>query len=391
MSIADNEDAEEEEEEEEEEAQGNYDINSFNANLSGEKAEEIKGQEAIPGDDSQLKSDMKNAQTRDAIDELWNDLNKKTADIDDEIDPNSHEDYQLLYENTIEDMSIQCLYNKLYGPHKHEEQPDKYFWNVYLEENKNYDISISTDWEKEDAADIIPQFYRDDSKIIEDYSIEELKEDFSDMKNVKMECTYVHPLNHSIGPSKCDIVETHNTYFVSPMKFIVRGFVDNKGFMYCDCFNPMSICIVEQKYDKKKNKFSVHMKYYFRVNFVKSVRFFQNKIRTEAINETTKTYKESFDPVTEKYLEKFQPQFKRPIPVLKKKLTKSAKLMMKMEDMETEHEEQVATLKKSYEQQISKLSQELESVKEVNSQLSTRLYMAIGLFLLLLFIFKAFS
>lgn len=359
-----------------------------NADLSGEKREEVKGEVK---EEKQEKFDFRNQQVREIVEEIWKEQEKKLEMIEDELDPNVHPDYQEVFDFTVEDMSIQCFYNNIYGPKKHEDVPEKYFWHTYLEENKNYDIEFSPGWDENDPDTQIPDYFKDENKTIEDFSEEQLKESFNEIKSAKVTFKYVHPLNNTIGPSKCDVIEKVTTYFVSPMKFICRVFVVNMGFTYWDYFNPMGISIVEQKYDKRKNKFSVHLRYFFRVNFVKSVMFFQNKIKTEAVNETTKWYKDFIGPMISKYLERQKPKFKRPLPKIKKKMTKADKLRMQMEDMETTHEEELQILRKDYETKISDLNQEIEQMKDQNAQLAKRLYIAIVCFLLLAVLLKLFS
>jgi hypothetical protein len=363
-------------------------VQQNNINLSGEKAEEIKGEEPENGG---AKLDFRNQQTRDLVDEICEEQEKKVELIEDELDPDSHPDYQQVFELTLDDMTIQWFYNNIYGPKRHEDIPDKYFWHTYLEENKNYDIEVTTGWDQNDPDTEIPDYYKDMNKTVEDFSPEELKESFSQIKSAKVTFKYVHPLNNAIGPSKCDVIETVTTYFISPMKFIWRAFVVNMGFTYWDYFNPMGISIVEQKYDKKKNRFSVNLRYFFRVNFVKSVMFFQNKIKTEAINETTKWFKDFIGPMITQYLERHQSKFKRPLPKLKKKMTKADRLRMQIEDMEIAHEEELQVLRKDYESQISVLNQEIQQVREQNDQLAKRLYIAIVCFLLLAILLKSFS
>ena len=86
---------------------------------------------------------------------------------------------------------------------------------------------------------------------------------------------YTHPLKQVMGPSKCEVSETQTHHFISPTKVIVSTKVSNSGFTFSDCFFPLYIFNIEQVYDKKKNKLSIEVKKYLRVNFVKSVMFFQ--------------------------------------------------------------------------------------------------------------------
>lgn len=152
----------------------------------------------------------------------------------------------------------------------------------------------------------------------------------------------------------------------------------------------MSITIVTQHYDKKKNKLSVTFKHYFRVNFVKSVMFFQGKIKSEAINETSGIYKNSLEPMIIKHLSKFQENFKRPIPKIKKKLSKAAKLQMQIEDMEAEHEDQLKSIQKNYETQISQLKEEMSSLESKNNSLNQRFKIMLAVMILLIVTYKLF-
>lgn len=150
----------------------------------------------------------------------------------------------------------------------------------------------------------------------------------------------------------------------------------------------MSIMVVEQNYDKKKNKMSVNLRFFFRVNFVKSVMFFQGKIKNEGISESKKVSKNIFEPLVTKYLSKYQENFVRPIPKTKKKLTKAAKLQMQIEDMEAEHEEQTKALRKDYESQIAKLKEDLAAAQTESSNLNQRFKITIVAFVILVIIYK---
>lgn len=158
--------------------------------------------------------------------------------------------------------------------------------------------------------------------------------------------------------------------------------------MYSDCFNPMGIAILQQNYDKKKNKFSVNFRYFFRINFVKKVRFFQGKIKTEGTNETEKVYNEVFEPMVKDYLSENQKRLTRPVPKTKKKLTKSAKLKAKMEDMEESHKEEIDALKKDYDKQISTMKSEITTLKAENDTLKQRTYIIIAVVVSLVIFYK---
>jgi hypothetical protein len=63
-------------------------------------------------------------------------------EIKDELDPNWHPDYEEINEFTIDNMTLQFFYNRIYGPKEHDDAEDKNFWRVYLDEQKNYDIEV---------------------------------------------------------------------------------------------------------------------------------------------------------------------------------------------------------------------------------------------------------
>lgn len=153
----------------------------------------------------------------------------------------------------------------------------------------------------------------------------------------------------------------------------------------------MGIHIAEQIYDKKKNKLSVTFRLYFRVNFLKSVMFFENKIRNGASEETKKVYQDFFVPMIIKYLAKYEPRFVRPIPKIKKKLTKADKLQLQIEDMQTEHEDEILALKKDYEKQIVTLKQLLENSNEERAVLAQRIQIIAGALLVLVLLLILYS
>lgn len=150
----------------------------------------------------------------------------------------------------------------------------------------------------------------------------------------------------------------------------------------------MGITIVEQLYDKKKNKFSVNFKYNFRVNFVKSVMFFQNKIKSEALNETTKVYKSIVEPMITEYLANYQDQFKRPAPKIKKKMSKAARLQMQLEDLQADHEEQIKVLKKEHDTKINELQEKLNILHSEHTNLNLKLKGGIAGLILLIILYK---
>lgn len=231
-------------------------------------------------------------------------------------------------------------------------------------------------------------FFKDENKTIEDFDIEEIKEQFKEIKHTKLQMKYTHPLTQAFGPSKCDIQETQTAYFVSPTKIVIRYFIEQFGFTFCDWFNPMGIVVLEQDYDKKKNKFSVNLQFFFRVDFVKSVSFFKSKIKNEALAATQKVYSEYFDPMVTEYMAKYQPKFVRPVPKLKKKMTKAAKLQLQIEDMEADHQEEIAKLRKDYESQVSALKNQLEQASVDHNTVLLRVKIAAVVAVFVLIIFK---
>jgi methyl-accepting chemotaxis protein len=153
----------------------------------------------------------------------------------------------------------------------------------------------------------------------------------------------------------------------------------------------MGIHIAEQMYDKKKNKLSVSVQIYFRVNFVKSVMFFEKKIKTEAIEQTKKMYDYNFIPVIIQYLAKLMPRFVRPIPKIKKKLTKADKLLVQIDDMQTEQEEEILALKKDFDKQLSTLKQTLEDLNEQHDTLTRNVKMIAGVVLVAMLFYMLYA
>lgn len=114
--------------------------------------------------------------------------------------------------------------------------------------------------------------------------------------------------------------------------------------------------------------------------------FFKKKIWNETKKETTTTFTDILVPKIEKYLSPSFSKFVRPIPKTKKKLTKSDKLKMQLEDMEVEHEEQITELKKDFDHKVKAKEEELEQTKEQLEQFIMNAKIGAGAFVALLFV-----
>lgn len=130
----------------------------------------------------------------------------------------------------------------------------------------------------------------------------------------------------------------------------------------------MLISIIEQDYNKKSNQFNVNFRIFFRVNFMKKVMFIQGMIKNEAIRSTELSYSSVIGPLIAEYLQKFQCKFIRPLPVVKKKITKAARLMMEIEELKATHEENLKEVNKQADQNIAKLNAEIEALNRANNE-----------------------
>lgn len=148
----------------------------------------------------------------------------------------------------------------------------------------------------------------------------------------------------------------------------------------------MSIIMIEQFYDKKKNKFSVTMSLNFRVNFVKSVMFFQSKITKEAYKETTMVFNDKFHPLVLEYFGNFKGKFARPIPKTKKKLTKFDKLAIEFDEYRTQQEETTQQLNSEHQKELQILRDQIEELSSQNLAVKNRLIMAMAAFVIIILI-----
>ena len=64
-------------------------------------------------------------------------------DVKEEIDPDCHKDYDLINEYKVENMSIQCFYNRILGPQKYEDKGDISFWPTYHNKAGNLNIKVN--------------------------------------------------------------------------------------------------------------------------------------------------------------------------------------------------------------------------------------------------------
>lgn len=122
--------------------------------MSGEKAvdkdayqairinEEIKEGGSQPDGENQHKLDLKSAQVREQIYEICKENEFKLEQIQDELDPNSHPEYEEINDITVENMTLQFFYNRIYGPKEYDDGEGRNFWRVFLDEQKNYDIEV---------------------------------------------------------------------------------------------------------------------------------------------------------------------------------------------------------------------------------------------------------
>lgn len=73
--------------------------------------------------------------------------------------------------------------------------------------------------------------------------------------------------------------------------------VENEGFPYASTFMPMTLTTLTQEIDPETKKFSVRQTIEIQVKFIKTVRFFKNKIKTKAHAEMEANTKEVLIPL----------------------------------------------------------------------------------------------
>lgn len=59
-----------------------------------------------------------------------------------ELTPESHKDYIEVFDKTFDDISIQCVYNNIYGAKKFEATGEFTFWPTFLISAGNSDMEV---------------------------------------------------------------------------------------------------------------------------------------------------------------------------------------------------------------------------------------------------------
>lgn len=128
---------EEEEEEEEGKSQSSQKEVQVQLHASGQKAaqrnfEPENSPESNEGQND-VKLDIRNPENMKRVDELWHKNDLKIKEINDELDPDWNEEYQELYKYSIDNMTLPCFYNRIFGCQPYEGTDDKIFWRHHIE------------------------------------------------------------------------------------------------------------------------------------------------------------------------------------------------------------------------------------------------------------------
>ena len=197
----------------------------------------------------------------------------KLKEVDEEFLPKNLSAFKLVSEEVFEGVSLNTFYNKIYGDYKTES--DKTFIHNCLERLENYNI---TDYPH--SSDISDITFND--AMYQNHSSDEIESQYEDLRSSTYSIEYTHTLNEFMAPPSCEVREDFTSYFVSPVKVHILKRCYNSGFAYSDSFIPMSLITLEQIPSEGSKGVAVKQIIKNQVKFVKSVMFFEGKIRKKS-------------------------------------------------------------------------------------------------------------
>lgn len=200
----------------------------------------------------------------------------------------------------IGDVSLSEVFNTIYNPNASLSIfNNKSFMMAYNEKRQDYDIEIT----KKDTYENVPQYFYSN---LEKDLIEMIKPNAKEEPPIEVieyssKCT--HPiLNKRLGgPSKLNVNEITNVYFVSPICLIAEVKSYMSGFMLMDCF----VAILRYNYNSDifydqnhEMHFDTKLTITFSIEFLKET-WFKSRITSEANNDNNQLIKETLLPLME--------------------------------------------------------------------------------------------
>lgn len=146
-----NNEGESEEEEEEDDDNPFIEVNPASLSEEGRSGEELKMEarepsEAQPPAEGQPAINIKAEEVQKKLNDIELANAQKINYVDDELDPDSNEDYEERCEFTLDNMTLPCFYNRIFGTRPHPSYENKIFWQVFLEKKKDYNIEVSANY-----------------------------------------------------------------------------------------------------------------------------------------------------------------------------------------------------------------------------------------------------
>lgn len=211
---------------------------------------------------------------QDNYDEICRNNEEKLKDIDEEFLPKNLSAFSLVSEEVFKGVNLDIFYKKIYGDHMLDD--NKTFYHGLIERFENSDII-----EFPHDSNISGISFYDPLNI--NQTNEDLWLDYSKLKSSTYAIEYSHVLHEFMAPPSWNVREEFTSYFVSPVKVHILKRVYNSGFPYSKNFIPMSLITLEQIVDS--DGISVKQTISNWVKFIKSVMFFESKIKKNALSE----------------------------------------------------------------------------------------------------------
>ena len=219
-----------------------------------------------------------------------------------------------LTETYITDMSfgnISCseLFNAIFNPLCRLPQfNNKSFNELMCEKRQDYDINVDNITQ---SLSELPSSYRTNSQsemtsFILKSSLDNIT--YDNITKFKFNFTCTHPIlkKRTFGPSKLNINEQREFFFISPICFVAQLTSTMSGFMLMDTFKSilryefMSDCV----YDEQSKKFVYDTKFTLKYSivFIKE-NWMKAKIQTEALNDNKEMIMETILPLMKEFIE----------------------------------------------------------------------------------------
>lgn len=299
---------------------------------------------------------------------------------------------------SVGDISLPEVFNSLFNPNI--DIPflgNKTFFIAYAEKKQDYNLDI----QKPVNNDGIPRYYltgkTSDLFAQDQFVINDTNKLFENIEGYSFKIKCTHPIlkRRFGGPSKLEIIDTIQVYFISPLCLVMEASSNMSGFMYMDYFIPIiRFTFTSDLIIDSENKISFDTKYTvnFAIEFVKST-WLKGRITSEAISDNKDLVQESMVPLVNSVLDDLLQQKKRENPNLDylfkvpsvDNLPVIAPIVQKKEKIETKPVNLESDIK------INEILKKNEYIKGISEKIDNNSLIIVGGVVLIIAIFLLFK